>query len=325
MRKVVLIDAMNLVYRSYHVNRFTTEEGKVPTGCIYGCLKAILDIYRSQGQVDVVLFWEGGINGDKPIESYKKALARDIYKSQRVPHDDIKSIMFQAGEVNHICDILKIGQVSIPGMQADDAIGLFCKVYEEDLRIQEVLIYSTDSDYNQLLNEKVSIIKTSGSKAIKFTHKKVLSEYGVEPDQWANYRALCGKPSDNYKGVHGVGPKTAAKLLEFGLTPSTKEFKDLPKPVRKKYADLEDTWDNVHLCYVLAKIPKSLDDPNIPGHVKVLAKQVLKEKNDIRRRRATKQQKAKAYKRFLSFCARYELLYFIAHKAVFLNGISVID
>ena len=154
MRKVVLIDAMNLVYRSYHVNRFTTKEGNVPVGCIYGCLKAILDIYRSQGQVDVVLFWEGGVNGEKPIESYKKALARDIYKSQRVPHEDIKSIMFQAGEVFKICNVLKIGQVSIPGMQADDAIGLFCNVYAEDLRIQEVLIYSTDSDYNQLVSEK---------------------------------------------------------------------------------------------------------------------------------------------------------------------------
>jgi len=322
MRKVVLIDGMNLVYRSYHKNKLTTDAGE-PSGCIYGFMKLVLDMYRVQGQADVVVFWEGGIGTAKPKESYKKALARDLYKSQRTPHEDIASILHQMHEVQALCGILGIGQVSIPGMQADDAIGLFCKAYSEDRGVSEVLIYSNDSDYNQLISDNVFVLHKGSSKLERITEKHIINEYVITPQYWPDWRALCGKPSDNYKGVKGVGPVTATKLIADGVWPHVKDFNDLMKATKNKYAHLKEIWPEVHLYYILAKIPTSLKDPNIPLDCKRFAKLLLTNRTSLRKRRMTAVGRAKAAKAFLRFCSKYELNYFIAYKQQFLSGISV--
>jgi hypothetical protein len=77
---------------------------------------------------------------------------------------------------------------------------------------------STDRDFYQLASDSVSVLNTRrrpGGKVIGPEH--IRDKFGVEPDQWADYRALTGDPSDNIRGVRGVGPVTAKRLLSGGI------------------------------------------------------------------------------------------------------------
>ncbi len=94
--------------------------------------------------------------------------------------------------------------------EADDVIASYVGAYGNDL---EIVIASQDSDLFQLVGERVSVLRYRGEKTRIWTPLDVNEKYGVLPQQYADWKALVGDPSDNIKGAPGIGPKTAAQLL----------------------------------------------------------------------------------------------------------------
>ena len=80
-----------------------------------------------------------------------------------------------------------------------------------------VVIMSGDKDYYQLLSERVRILNTARKAGQRLIGPcEIPARYGVTPQQWCDFRALTGDPSDGITGIGGIGPKTAARLLEIG-------------------------------------------------------------------------------------------------------------
>ncbi len=209
-KKFVIIDAMALTYKAYFafINRpLITKKGE-PTSAVYGFLTQLLKI----------------LEGNKPdyiavaFDSKEKTFRHEkfeSYKSSRaaMPEDMIPQI----GRIKQIIEALRIPIYILPKYEADDLIGT--AVREAAEKGMESYVFTPDKDFNQLVSDKVKIVKPGKStdEIVMYDIKKVKDEFGFEPKQMIDYLALIGDSSDDIPGVAGIGPKTAIPLIqEFG-------------------------------------------------------------------------------------------------------------
>jgi DNA polymerase-1 len=130
--------------------------------------------------------------------------------SRPKPSDDL---IPQFDMVHKALDSAKITHFEVDGYEADDLIGTISKeAKQKDL---QTIIVSGDRDLLQLVNSKVLMLApvVGMTKMTLFDEIKVREKYNLEPPQIVDYKSLVGDASDNYPGVTGIGPKTAASLL----------------------------------------------------------------------------------------------------------------
>ncbi len=229
-KRVVLVDGHHLAYRNYFaLPEMTTSRGK-PVQAVYGFLRTLLKLLREDGDCVIVVF-------DAPQPSFRHRAYAE-YKAQRAPTpEDFRP---QVEKIKEAVDLLGLLRLEAPGFEADDVIGTLAK--RAEAMGLEVRIVTTDRDFYQLLSDRVSVWLPDGELV---TPERATRKYGVPPAAWVDYRALVGDPSDNIPGVRGIGPKTAAKLIQtWGSVENLlKNLDQLPPALRKKLeagrADLE--------------------------------------------------------------------------------------
>jgi DNA polymerase-1 len=143
-------------------------------------------------------------------------------------------------------DLFAVTWVEIDDAEADDVIAALVASCPQ----RGVLIASADQDYYQLLRDagpghgSVQVLNTTRRAGSRLTGPaEVRERHGVDPAQFADYRALAGDASDNIPGIRGIGAKTAAALLDGGLT-----LDDLPASGRlagRKGAAITSAWQQV--------------------------------------------------------------------------------
>ena len=136
---------------------------------------------------------------DQPGPSFRKDLYED-YKANRgeTPEELIPQIPY----IKKLTELMGIPGIGKENYEADDVIGSLVK-YGLDNKL-EVVIVSGDKDFAQLINEKVTLYDTM--KDVKYDPAGVLEKWGVRPDQFIDYLAICGDSSDNIPGVKGIVP-----------------------------------------------------------------------------------------------------------------------
>src|SRR6266851_3892119 len=134
-------------------------------------------------------------------------------KRQQTP-DDFRS---QLSLIFEVLDALGIKRLSAAGYEADDIIAtLATQAAAQDM---DVLIVSGDRDVLQFVSDRVTVLMTRRgiTEMTRFTPQTVTEKYGLSPEQYPDFAALRGDPSDNLPGIPGVGEKTATKwIAEFG-------------------------------------------------------------------------------------------------------------
>ncbi len=223
-KKVLLVDAMNLIHRSYYAYpRLATKEG-VATGGFFGFvkyLKSLQEKYRP---------WHMIICSDASRESFRNEFYPE-YKGTRKETDQELIVQFGMMEAYlKKCNATFIKKVNY---EADDLIGTLAKKAVE--KEYEPLIVSGDRDLFQLVSPKVHQIYLSNKGMIYFEPETVMEKYdGLSPEQIVDLKALSGDPSDNIPGIRGIGEKTAIKLLKAyenleGIYQNTDELKGKQK------------------------------------------------------------------------------------------------
>ena len=209
-KRLIIIDSNSLVHRAFHaLPPLITKSGE-QTGAIYGFLlilfKAIKDL---QANYLVACF-------DTKAPTFRHEKFID-YKAQRpkTPNE----ILLQLPKIKEILEKLKIPIFAKEGFEADDLIATINTMAKNQSNKLEIYILSGDLDNLQLV-DKITKVYTLG-KGIKDTvvydKDRVVSRFGVMPEQMIDFKALSGDPADNIPGVPGVGKKTAAELIqEFG-------------------------------------------------------------------------------------------------------------
>ena len=210
MKKIILIDGNNLMFRSYYATAYTGNVMKnskgFPTNALYGFVGMMNKIIHEEKPEYVAVAFDIGKNFRKQkYETYKDGRSETP--------DELKQQMPIARE---ILNAMGIQYFEMEPYEADDIIGTFAKMCEEDPEY-EALIVSSDKDLLQLISDETEVKLLKQKDYIRYNKKNFKEDWGFEPIRMIDYKALAGDPSDNIPGVKGIGDKTAINLLNQGL------------------------------------------------------------------------------------------------------------
>jgi len=218
MKRLVLIDGHAILHRAYHaLPPLTTPAGEM-VNAVYGFTTMLLKVIDDLKPSYLIVTFDT----PKPTFRHTEFVG---YQAQRPKMDT--ELASQLENVRRILRAMGIPIFSVEGYEADDVIGTLAlqavsrakrrgkgKTRKGTEKI-EVVIVTGDRDMFQLIGPQVKIYAPvrGMSEAQIFDAKRVKKKMGIEPGQIVDYKGLVGDPSDNYPGVPGVGPKTAADLL----------------------------------------------------------------------------------------------------------------
>ena len=246
MKKVVLVDGNNLLFRSYYATAYSgsimRNSKGFPTNALYGFTGMINKIIAEENPEYMVVAFDIGKNFRK--EKY------DFYKEGRSETpDDLKLQMPIARE---ILKAMGIAYLELAPYEADDIIGTVAKHAESNPEYY-TLIVSSDKDLLQLISFETEIKLLKQSGFIRYNEESFKADYGIEPIKIIDLKALMGDASDNIPGVKGIGEKTALKLLQEyksldGIYENIESIKG------KNQEKLLQDKDNAYMSYEIATI-----------------------------------------------------------------------
>ena len=250
MKKVVLIDGNNLLFRSFYATAYSKTIMKnskgFPTNALYGFVGMINKIISEENPEYIVVAFDIGKNFRK--EKF------DFYKEGRsATPDELKMQMPVARE---ILTAMGIKYLELAPYEADDIIGTIAKKAEENEEYFS-LIVSSDKDLLQLISFETEIKLLKQSGFIRYNEESFKNDYGIDPIKIIDLKALMGDSSDNIPGVKGIGEKTALKLLQdYGSLDGIYEnIESISGKVKEK---LLNDLDNAYMSYEIATIYKDV-------------------------------------------------------------------
>ncbi|MDE2235587.1 MAG: DNA polymerase I [Gammaproteobacteria bacterium] len=203
-KPLVLVDGSSYLYRAFYALPPLSNSQGQPTGAVRGVaamLKKLLAEYSPE-HIAVVFDARG--------KTFRDELFKE-YKANRPPMPDEMSLQIEP--LHALVKALGFPVLQVSGVEADDVIGTLAKQASD--AGQAVLISTGDKDMSQLVNPHVTLVNTMTGTMLD--RDGVLEKFGVWPEQIVDYLALVGDSSDNIPGITGIGPKTAAPLLQhFG-------------------------------------------------------------------------------------------------------------
>ena len=153
---------------------------------------------------------------DGESKNPRKEILED-YKANRIDYSEVpddENPFTQLPLVYRALDYMGIKHTETSDCETDDVIAAYALRYGSEL---EVLISSFDSDYFQLICDNVKVIRYRGKCSTVCDRAYINEKYGISPSLYLDYKCLVGDSSDNIPGIRGIGPKTAAKLVNtFG-------------------------------------------------------------------------------------------------------------
>ena len=203
-KTLLLVDGSSYLYRAYHALPDLRGPGNVPTGALRGVV-SMLKLLREQHPAALgacVFDAKGPTFRDEWYAEYKAnrtAMPVDLAAQIEPIHDAVRLLGWPV--------------LSVPGIEADDAIGTLCKIAAA--AGYRVIVSTGDKDLAQLVDANVTLVNTMTSE--RLDPAGVLAKFGVAPDRIVDYLTLVGDVVDNVPGVDKVGPKTAAKwIADYG-------------------------------------------------------------------------------------------------------------
>jgi len=209
-KRLLLIDGHSMAYRAFFAlpaENFTTAQGQ-HTNAIYGFATMLISLIKEEKPTHIAVAFDVS----------RKTFRTDIfpeYKANRSSTPD--EFRSQMSYLHELVSAFGIQQFEIEGYEADDIIATITKRAEKEKC--EVLICTGDRDSFQLVNDQTTILypKRGVSEMSRMTPEAVIAKYGMSAEQYPDFAALRGDPSDNLPSVPGVGEKTAAKwIVDFG-------------------------------------------------------------------------------------------------------------
>ena len=250
MKKVILVDGNNLMFRSYYAtaysgNMMRNSKG-FPTNALYGFTTMMNKIINEESPEYIAVAFDIGKNFRK--QKY------DFYKEGRQATPD--ELIKQMPVAREILDAMGIKYLELEPYEADDIIGTLAKMADIDPDYVATII-SSDKDLLQLINEEVEVKLLKQTGFIRYNPETFKADYGIEPIKIIDLKALAGDSSDNIPGVRGIGEKTALKLLqEYGSLEGIYENIDSIKGKTKE--KLEVDRDNAFMSKEIATIYKDV-------------------------------------------------------------------
>ena len=206
MNRLLIVDGHAYAYRAFHaIRNLRGPEGR-PTNAIFGFVKALEKLRATLEPAGLMVVWDGGLSAERmaALPEYKSQRP-EMPEDLRVQLDEIVSYLAAAGVAGYCGE----------DVEADDYIA--CLARRAADAGWNVVIASADKDFMQLVSARIGLWNPNDKSEKIWSREQVVAKAGVEPEQVCGWLALMGDAVDNIPGVPGVGPKTAAELLQqFG-------------------------------------------------------------------------------------------------------------
>jgi len=209
--RLMIVDGSNLLFQMFYgmPARIINAQGRAIQGTL-GFEGALLKMVRMVQPTHIAVLFDG------EYVSSRTELAPD-YKGNRADYSQMAeedTPFSQLPDIFAALDCLEICHRETSVCEADDWIAGYAKRYGTEL---EVIIVSQDSDFFQLITDHVQILRYRGEKTLRCDAEYIREKLAIAPKQYAAFKSLTGDTADNICGVNGIGPKTAAALMEqFG-------------------------------------------------------------------------------------------------------------
>jgi DNA polymerase-1 len=203
---LLIIDGHAYAYRAFYAIRDLRGPGGQATNAVYGFIKMLDKMRLAIQPTHLIVVWDGGLSAER------MALLPE-YKAQRAEMpDDLRP---QLDQIRDYLTAAGVADFCGEGVEADDYIA--CVARHSSVAGWQVVIASSDKDFMQLVGAQVGLLNPNDKSGTVWGREQVRIKTGVEPGQVVDWLALMGDAVDNIAGVRGVGPKTAADLLnQFG-------------------------------------------------------------------------------------------------------------
>lgn len=240
-KKICLIDGSGYIFRAFYALPPMSSPQGVPVNAVYGFTNMFFKLTNTIAcDYNLVLF-----------DAKRKNFRNDIFPDYKANRSETpEELIPQFPIIREAVNALNINYLEMEGYEADDLIATYAKIAKE--QGLEVVVVSADKDLLQLLGDGVSYYDPMKDKFCD--EKDVLDKFGVTPDRVVDVQALMGDSSDNIPGVPGVGPKTAAELInQYGdlenLLANLDEIKQ-----EKRRQTLKDNVEKARISYQLASL-----------------------------------------------------------------------
>lgn len=244
MPRLVLIDGHAILHRAFHaLPPLTTSKGE-PIQAVYGFTSILLRVVHDLKPSHLLVTF------DRPKPTFRKKLYKE-YQAKRPKADE--TFISQIEIVHRLLKSIGIPIFEKDGFEADDVIGTINKKINK--KEMESVIVTGDRDILQLVGKKTKVyMPVKGlSESKLYGETDVEEKFGVKPALLPDLKALMGDASDNYPGVAGIGPKTAAELITkyHSVENLYNHLDELAPKIKEK---LEKNKENAFLGKTLATI-----------------------------------------------------------------------
>ena len=220
MKKIVLVDGNNLLFRSYYATAYSgnimRNKDGFPTNGVYGFVNMINKIIAEEKPEYMMVAFDIG-------KTFRHEKYADYKGGRNATPEDLK-IQFPVAK--KILTAMGIKYLECDGYEADDIIGTISMWCEKD-DDYEALIVSSDKDLLQLISDETTVKLLKTKDYIWMDKKAFIDTYGFDPIHMIDLKALMGDSSDNIPGVKGIGEKGAIKLVS-------------------EYQTLDNIYDNIN-------------------------------------------------------------------------------
>jgi len=247
---IILVDGHSIAFRAFYAlpDTLVTKDG-FPTNVIHGFLMMVSKLVKEYDSEKIIITW------DISKKTFRSELYSDYKGNRSSAPDEFK---LQVKTLQELLVKFNIPQVSKEGFEADDVLGTLSKKLND--KNKEVMIVTGDRDSFQLISDKTKILYTKRgiSDTQLFNEKEFNEKYVIKTNQYIEYLALKGDPSDNIPGLPGVGEKTAINLLlkYENINNIYKNLDELTPKLKETFSSNKDLLD---ISKLLATIKKDLE------------------------------------------------------------------
>ena len=251
MKKIILVDGNNLLFRSFYA---TAYQGVImknskgfPTNALYGFINMMNKIIKEEKPSYIMVAFDKG-------KTFRHDKYEDYKAGRAAMPDELK---MQFPEAKKVLDTMGIKHFEIDNYEADDIIGTLAKRVDEEDEFVATIV-SSDKDLLQLISDEVQVKLLKQNDYIMMTKDEFRNTYQVDPIRMIDLKALMGDASDNIPGVKGIGEKTAINLLsKYGSLDGVYENIDsiTGKTKEKLEADKENAYKSFDLATIYREVP----------------------------------------------------------------------
>lgn len=258
-KRFIIIDGNSLLFRAYYatayagVDKIMRTKSGIPTNAIFAFANMMVRILNDLNEDDHLFV---------AFDTGEKTFRHEEYEDYKAGRKAVpEELITQFPIAREFLDALSIPHAELVGYEADDLAGTLAhKAEKEGFKVE---LFTSDQDYLQLVSDNINVklIRRGLSDVLTLDPETLYETFGYHPHQATDYKGLLGDPSDNLKGIPGVGKITAQRLLkEYGSLEAIIEASPningkLGENIRE-YADLART--SKRLATLITDIPHNL-------------------------------------------------------------------